>query len=88
MQSGREIPVRLLMFFYPISILDVGGEVTICVVCIARENVVIVIIWHRCNIQSVLRLSLIVIPLSCSEFLLSLRRRGPFAPLVVIVALV
>ena len=85
MQSGREIPVRLLMFFYPISILDVGGEVTICVVCIARENVVMIVIW-RCNIQAMLWL--IVIPLSCSEFLLSFRRRGPFAPLVVIVALV
>eukprot|EP00984_Skeletonema_dohrnii_P032713 scaffold27284_cov67-Skeletonema_dohrnii-CCMP3373.AAC.1 len=60
MQSGRKVPVRLLMFLYPFSFLDVGGEVTIGVIRIARQT--LMIIMHRCNIQTG------VIPLLGSEF--------------------
>jgi len=51
---------------FPISILDVGREVTIGVVRKARETFMIT--WHRCNGQSMLS----VIPLLLSEFFFSI----------------
>ena len=39
MQTSRKVPIRLLVFLYPPSVLDVGGKVMIGVVGIAREGV-------------------------------------------------
>ena len=63
MQKSREVPVRLLVFVYPTSPFDVGGEFAIGVVSIARARGIIVIgsqHRHCCTVQSVAVLSVIL----------------------------